>query len=62
MAPKRHPKRAKVEDKNEDKKEASEDRLGAVWGLSWIDLGIHIGSNSCVFPLGFTLFFENQLF
>ena len=44
MGPKRHPKRTKIEVKNEDKKEELEDRLGAVLGRSWVVLGADLGS------------------
>ena len=47
--PKWYPKRRNSKTKTKMKKEAFEDRLGAVLGSSWVDLGTHLGSKMCVF-------------
>ena len=47
--------------KTKSKKEALEDRLGAVLGRSWVVLGAVLGSKSCSRPR-WRSFFENLLF
>ena len=47
--------------KTKSKKEALEDRLGAVLGRSWVVLGAVLGSESCSRSSG-ARFFENRLF
>ena len=51
----------KSKTKTKSKKEALEDRLGAVLGRSWLVLGAVLGSKSCS-RLGWRSFFENRLF
>ena len=62
MRPKCDLRRTKNEDKNEDKKNALEDRLGAVLGRSWLVLGVVLGS--CLLILSWFLYYfvTNEVF